>query len=136
MRAFHHLGIACKSIEREEAVYAGLGYQREGERFEDTLQGVRGSFMTGGGPRIELLENLPGSATLAPWLAKGVRVYHMAYLVDDFDAELAAALRAGWKTMRAPLPAIAFGGARVCFLMMPNMQLVELVEDPAVLAPA
>ncbi|WP_296943252.1 VOC family protein [uncultured Massilia sp.] len=128
MRTFHHLGIACKSIEREEAVYASLGYVREGERFVDPLQGVRGSFMTGDGPRIELLENLPDSTTLAPWLAKGVRVYHMAYLADDFDAEVEVALRAGWKMMRAPLPAIAFGGARVCFLMMPNMQLIELVE--------
>ena len=128
MRTFHHIGIACRSIEREEVIYAALGYEREGERFSDPLQGVRGSFMTGGGPRIELLENLPDSATLTPWLAKNIRMYHLAYLADDFDAEVAVALGAGWKMMRAPLPAVAFGGARVCFLMMPNMQLVELIE--------
>jgi hypothetical protein len=129
MRTFHHLGIACKSIEREEAAYATMGYVLEGERFSDPLQGVRGSFMTGGGPRIELLENLPDSTTLTPWLAKNIRIYHMAHLADDFDAEVEVALRAGWKMMRAPLPAVAFGGARVCFLMMPNMQLVELIEQ-------
>jgi len=128
MRTFHHLGIACRSIEREQRVYAGLGYALEGERFADPLQGVRGSFMTGAGPRIELLENLPDSTTLTPWLSKNIRVYHMAYLVDDFNAEVDIAQRAGWKMMRAPLPAIAFSGARVCFLMMPNMQLVEFVE--------
>jgi methylmalonyl-CoA/ethylmalonyl-CoA epimerase len=82
---FHHIGYASRSLERELAQFAMLGYTLEGESFVDPEQGIAGCFMTGPGPRIELLENLPGSDTLTPWLNTGIKMYHFAYWVDDME---------------------------------------------------
>jgi methylmalonyl-CoA/ethylmalonyl-CoA epimerase len=126
---FHHIGVATESIARDEAVYAQLGYEREGEEFLDPGQGVRGVFLVGPGPRLELLEPHEGSGTLEPWLQAGSRLYHQAYEVDDLVASLDWArkeLRA--HVIRAPMPAPAFGGRPVCFLVLRNRSVVELIQ--------
>ncbi|MFZ0717891.1 VOC family protein [Mycobacterium sp.] len=126
---FHHIGIATESIARDEAVYAQLGYEREGGEFLDAGQGVRGVFLVGPGPRLELLEPYEGSTTLEPWLQAGSRLYHQAYEVDDLDASLGSArksLRA--HVIRAPMPAPAFGGRPVSFLMLRNRSVIELIQ--------
>jgi methylmalonyl-CoA/ethylmalonyl-CoA epimerase len=126
---FHHIGVATESIARDETVYAQLGYEREGDGFVDTNQGVRGLFLVGPGPRLELLEPHDGSTTLDPWLQAGSRMYHQAYEVDDLDASLASArkvLRA--HVLRAPLPSPAFGGRPVSFVVLRNRSVIELVQ--------
>ena len=68
---FHHLGYACFDIKTEVKNFSFLGYKMEGNIFCDETQGVAGCFLEGPGPRIELLENLPGSETLSPWIEIG-----------------------------------------------------------------
>jgi len=129
--AFHHIGYACRSIDRARTPFDGLGYHQEGERFIDPVQGVAGCFLIGAGPRIELLENLENSETLTPWLDAGVSMYHLAYEVARLDDGLAwARLRRG-KLMAAPAPAVAFGGRPICFVMLPDRLLIEFIEGPA-----
>jgi methylmalonyl-CoA/ethylmalonyl-CoA epimerase len=126
---FHHIGVATESIARDETVYAQLGYEREGEEFIDSGQGVRGVFLVGPGPRLELLEPYDGSMTLEPWLRAGSRLYHQAYEVDDLDASLGSArkdLRA--HVLRAPMPSPAFGGRPVSFLILRNRSVIELIQ--------
>ncbi len=93
---FHHLGIATKSLAEEIRAYAPLGYDPEGDEFVDERQGIRGRFLAGGGPRLELLEPLPGSITLTPMLTRGVKCYHHAYEVSSIEAstEMLSAARA------------------------------------------
>ena len=125
----HHLGVACRNVAADSAGLERLGFVREGEDFDDRRQGIKGRFLVGPGVRFELLEDLPGSNTLAPWLASRVRIYHQAYLVDDLDSSLARLLAAGARITRPPLPAVAFGGRRVAFAMLPELMLIELVES-------
>jgi methylmalonyl-CoA/ethylmalonyl-CoA epimerase len=127
---FHHFGIACRDLDREERSYALLGYVAEGEDFEDPAQGVRGRFLVDGGPRLELLVPLPGRDVLDPWLTAGSRIYHQAFSTADLDASHRALCRAGGRTVVAPVPAAAFQGRRICFVMLRTMALVELVESP------
>jgi methylmalonyl-CoA/ethylmalonyl-CoA epimerase len=124
----HHLGVACGSIESEAALLENLGYVPEGTTFEDPNQGIRGRFMTGGGARLELLEELGDSGVLRPWLTARVKIYHQAYETPDLDRSLAAMVRAGARVTKPPLPAVAFGGRRVVFAVLPNLMLVELIE--------
>jgi methylmalonyl-CoA/ethylmalonyl-CoA epimerase len=128
---FHHFGVACRDLDRESQAYALLGYLPEGDDFEDPVQGVRGRFLTGGGPRMELLVSLPGRDVLEPWLAPGNRIYHQAFTTSDLDASHQALGRAGARTVVAPVPAEAFQGRRICFVMLRTMSLVELVESPS-----
>ena len=60
--AFHHVGFACTDLDAEERVFACFGYTPEGQDFQDPVQGIRGRFLASGGPRLELLSELPGSA--------------------------------------------------------------------------
>jgi methylmalonyl-CoA/ethylmalonyl-CoA epimerase len=128
--SFHHIGVATEGIDDAERTYAALGYAREGEEFCDPAQGVRGVFIVGPGPRLELLEPLGGSHTLDPWLRAGSRMYHLAFEVADLDGTLATArseLQA--IVVRPPTPAPAFGGRRIAFVMMRNRALIEFVES-------
>ncbi|MCX7672531.1 MAG: VOC family protein [Thiobacillaceae bacterium] len=125
---FHHLGYACAQIKRELPHYLSLGYYCEGERFVDVALGVAGQFLIGGGPRLELLENLPGSTTLDPWLAQGIKCYHLAYEVEDLAQALVWVSTQRGRVTVHPTTAVAFGGRRVMFALMRNMQLFEFIE--------
>ena len=52
---FHHIGYACKSIEKELKIFEFMGFCLEGDFFEDKLQGIRGCFIKGNGPRIRAI---------------------------------------------------------------------------------
>jgi methylmalonyl-CoA/ethylmalonyl-CoA epimerase len=125
--AFHHLGVACERIDADAETWAALGYRPEGEPFVDLAQGIRGLFMTGGGPRIELLEATEGSDTLAPWLRRRVKLYHVGYLVPSLAAAMEALAARGAVVAREPLTSVYFQ-APIAFLMMPNLALIELIE--------
>ncbi len=127
---FHHLGVACAKIDDEIGVWTALGYRAEGVDFVDVAQGVRGLFMVGGGPRIELLEAIGGSDTLAPWLKRGVKIYHLGYIAASLSEAIAAFEAKGATLARAPTPSVYFK-SRIAFLLMPNLTLIELIETPS-----
>lgn len=130
--AFHHIGYATENLERDAALFAALGFVAEGPVFSDATQGIRGLFMTmpagTGAPRIELLENLPGSSTLTPWLERGVRMYHLAYEVDELVAALALAGTQRARVAVAPVAASGFGGRRIAFVVFRHGLMLEFVE--------
>lgn len=125
---FHHVGYATAYMGKERTIFAFLGYHQEGEIFVDPVQGVTGCFLAGSGPRIELLENLPGATTLTPWLNSGVKMYHFAYLVENLDEALNWIRSQRAKVIVAPVPAMAFSGQRICFVMFRNGLMLEFIE--------
>ena len=127
---FHHIGWACRSLEREAPELLKLGYAPQGETFVDSGQGIRGRFLVGPGPMIELLEPLPGTQTLRPWLDRETKMYHLAYLTSDLQATLDVMRAERARVVVQPLPAPAFDDRRIAFVVMPNMMLVELIEQP------
>lgn len=125
---FHHLGVATNSIEDEFKTHRLLGYAREGAKFVDTQQGIKGQFITAPGqPRLELLENLKDSNTLDNWLAKGVKIYHFAYMTDDIE-EAIKVLNRNRIRIVSPLKESAYFSKRICFLMLSPGFLLELIE--------
>lgn len=126
--AFHHVGYATANLERDRSFFENLGYLQEGEGFSDPIQGVRGCFMTGPGPRVELLQNLEGSDTLTPWLAAGIKMYHFAYIVDDLETSLSWAKQRRGRVTVAPVPAVAFGGRRIAFVIFRDGHMLEFIE--------
>lgn len=137
----HHIGIACKSIEAERKIFLQLGFKKEAE-FIDEAQGIKGEFILPKSVnfpqyRFELLENLPHHATLEGYLKNNAKMYHIAYESKDIERDLS--LLRGittkeilYRKLRKALvvvdimPASYF--ARLCFVMLPNGLLVELVE--------
>ncbi len=124
---FHHVGVACLDIAQEAARLAPLGYVVEGSPFVDPVQGIRGLFVSGQAPRLELLEPLAPGGVLQPWLDSETKLYHLAYETPDLGASLARLRAARAKLVVAPVPAVAFGGRQIAFVMLPNRLLVELI---------
>ena len=126
---FHHIGLACRDLDSETRRLSALGYAVEGPDFSDPTQGVSGRFLVAGGPRLELLVPLGQQGTLTPWLKSGVKLYHLAYETPDIEAGLVHLRSQGAKVLVPPVPAVAFGGRQIAFLMLPNMLLVEIIAS-------
>ena len=126
---FHHVGVACHDLDSESKHFSLLGYTQESPDFTDPAQGVSGRFLVGGGPRMELLKSLPGKGTLTPWLKSGIKLYHLAYETPDISNAIEHYRREGAKLIVSPVPAVAFSGRLIAFLMLPNMLLIELIEN-------
>ena len=127
---FHHIGVACRDLDAETAVWIGLGYRVEGADFEDPLQRVRGRFVIGAGPRLELLVGTSDDSAATRMVRRGVKYYHQAFTVPDL-AHAAGKLRERrGKMIVGPTPAVAFGGRPIAFFVMPNLDMIELIEAP------
>lgn len=125
---FHHVGYACRNLDSETEKLALLGYEREAEDFDDPKQKVRGRFLSGPGPKLELLVQYDGAVVLEPWLSKGIKMYHLAYEVDNLRSEIDRFCANGAKLIMPPTPAVAFDEREICFLLLPTMLLVELIH--------
>jgi methylmalonyl-CoA/ethylmalonyl-CoA epimerase len=125
---FHHVGIACRSIEDEKKYYQSLGYRQEGEFFTDPLQKISGIFMILGSMRIELLEATVKDSPLHSFLNRGIHMYHQAFLCPDLPGVIENFLLEGAVLVVDPIPAVAFNGRKISFLMLRNKLLVELIE--------
>jgi hypothetical protein len=80
--------------------------------------------------QIELLHPVSGDGLHAEFLASnGPGAHHLGFLVDDLDAEIAAARPLGFENVQGA----TFGALRFCYLdtFEPLGLYVELVEDPS-----
>lgn len=125
---FHHIGVATTNINKEFETYKILGYSKESEVFEDELQGIRGLFIVADGqPRLELLENLDNSTTLDYWINNKNKMYHFAYYVENIEKALEIFKNNRFKVI-SPLKKSVYFHKRICFLMLPNTYIIELIE--------
>lgn len=127
---FHHVGLACRQIDREREAHVALGFQPEGEVFVDPRQKIRGQFLVQGGFRVELLEPAGNDSPLVPYLRRGEKMYHQAFETASLDQSIARLTAGGALLVVPPVPAVAFDGRAVAFLMLKTMLLVELIESP------
>lgn len=128
--SFHHLGVACRDLARELESWTRLGYRPEGEAFTDPVQKIHGRFVVGPGPRLELLAASEPGSPVDGYLQRGTKIYHQAFEAADFDAALAGLQATGARVTAGPVPAVAFGGRRIAFLMTPTLNLIEIIEAP------
>lgn len=127
---FHHIGIASDDMEKDYKAYEILGYTKEGELFTDETQGIKGQFLIAERhPRIELLENLETSHTLDVWLKNSTKMYHLAYYATNFNESINKFVQNRARVITPAKPSVYFG-MRICFLMLPNMSMIELIEYP------
>ena len=129
---FHHIGYATANIDRfvEEffrPVFAPLAIS---DKVSDPIQRVTVCFARMQGDAvIELVEpygeNSPVDSIIGS--SRG-GVYHLCYEVDDLDHELTRCRKKRCMPVGKPVPAAAFGGRRVVFLLTPQRDLIVLVE--------
>ncbi|MFB6416316.1 MULTISPECIES: VOC family protein [Bradyrhizobium] len=128
---FHHVGMACRNIAAELPELAVAGYSPEGPMFEDQIQQVRIQFVSGGGPRLELIEPAGAESPVAGVLKRGSKFYHLAYEVARLDEAIACFRAQQYLPVSSPAPAVAFDKRRIVFLASATLTLIELIEAKA-----
>lgn len=127
---FHHVGLACRSLESERTEHVALGYAEEGGIFEDPVQRIRGQFLVLDGFRIELVQPTTADSPLHPWLRRGHKMYHQAFTTRSLSASIETLSANRAVLIVPPTPAVAFAGRSIAFLMLRSELLVELIESP------
>ena len=126
---FHHIGIACRDIDKSKAFYIDQGYTAALAML-DPLQRVKVCFLEKqGAPRLELLEPVGDDSPVARTLAaSGVTPYHLCYEVVDLEDAITRLRARRFLLVNGPVPACAMGDKRVAFMFQKNTGLIELVE--------
>jgi methylmalonyl-CoA/ethylmalonyl-CoA epimerase len=127
--SFHHFGVACRNLAAEISLFKSVGYRQEGDVFRDPAQKIEGVFLTGSGPRLELLAPLDDSSPLISWLEKGIKYYHQAFEVACVNRTLEQMQLRRGRIVAAPEPGVAFGGRPIAFVMLPGMILIEVIQS-------
>lgn len=123
----HHLGFAVENLDEAVATYERLfGAEIEAH---DAGEGLRAANVLVGSARIELLQSEDEETTIAKFIERrGPGMHHVAYAVDDIDAELEA-LRAGGVELIDVEPRPGLFGHQVAFVQPGSVHgvLTELV---------
>ena len=126
-----HIGYAVKKIDRAIDAFKGLGFKFS-EIIDDTDRNVKLALGDKDGYRVELVSPLdkekPSPVNQYISGTPGTP-YHICYSSNDFENDLEALKRQGYKIIIEPKPAVAFGGNRVAFLMNIGFGLMEIVEE-------
>ena len=123
-----HVGIAVNSLGAAGDLYQLLGLRLEHQETH-TTEGVKVAIYGKEGGRIELLEPLSGSSTIARFLeSHGEGMHHVAIVVQGLEETLTECKAEGRHIVGEIR--IGVGGRRVAFLHPKNTGgvLVELVE--------
>src|SRR5271170_6363985 len=132
----HHLGFVVANIETAMPGFLrSLAAEWDGQVFHDPLQKVRVAFLAtrAQDPAIELVEPAGDSSPVLRFLqARGGGLHHVCYEVANLEGELAAFRSRGASIAKRPLPAVAFGGRRIAWVITSEKLLVELLEEAAV----
>jgi catechol 2,3-dioxygenase-like lactoylglutathione lyase family enzyme len=122
---FHHVGIVTNNIQVETQFYEALGYNKEGNVFEDSVFGIKGIFLTKlNSPRVEIVEKYNGSNVLEPWLKSGSPFYHLAFLVNDYSFNHQIDIG---KIVFESEESVAFPNRKIRFVLSSGRKLVEYI---------
>jgi methylmalonyl-CoA/ethylmalonyl-CoA epimerase len=128
----HHIGYVTASIADSADEYAkatGLVWDRS--IIHDPLQMVSVAFLGSGdtgATMIELVEPAGRRSPVNNFLEAGGGLHHVCLEVADLVAHIEASRAAGCSLVRVPLPAAAFRGRKIAWIMTPRGQLIELLQ--------
>ena len=126
---FHHIGIACKSIDKSLVIYRKLNF-RISEIVIDNIQKVKICFVSKENhPLLELIEPFGENSPIGNILAKlGNTPYHNCYQCENIDLKIRQLRGMGFLLVSKPVKAIALENKKICFLYNSDFGLIELME--------
>lgn len=121
----HHVGIACKKIEKAIVDYKKC-FNVVGETpivYDELQKASLCLLKTDTGLDVEFI-----SGEQVASLGKGVSYYHLCYTVENLEEAVSEFENKGAVVVSTPKPAVLFGGKRVAFLLV-RSGLIELLEE-------
>lgn len=124
----HHIGVATRNIEKEFKTFEKLGYKKCSEVFEDPIQKMKGLFIEcENQPRLELIEGIGEDNPVKSHILKGNKFYHFAYETKNIEKDLEDYINNNRAKIIVPITTATYF-EKICFILLPNMMLVELVQ--------
>ena len=128
----HHVGCVVDSIpDRIESYCVALAASSISPIFEDPIQRSKVVFLdlpTPGAVRMELIEPMTPDSPVARFCASGGGLHHLCYEVDDLQSQIQWMKSQRAILIRAPKPAVAFGGRHIAWMRTRDGLLVEYLE--------
>lgn len=131
MLKIEHIGIAVKSLQSANAIYEKVLQKKVYKTEEVTGEKVRTSFLQVGESKIELLEAMDESSTIAKFIEKrGEGIHHIAFAVEDIRAEMQRLQQEGFRLLNEE-PKPGADNKLVCFLHPKDAHgvLIELCQE-------
>ena len=131
MKKVEHIGIAVENLDEANEKFAKLLGKKNYKIETVEREGVKTSFFTVGESKIELLEASTIESTISKFIdRKGQGIHHLAFAVDDIQAEMQRLTAEGFQLLNdQPLPGA--DDQQVCFIHPKscNGVLVELCQQ-------
>ena len=131
MRKIEHIGIAVKSLDTSNDLFAKLFGEPHYKIESVASEGVNTSFFKVGPNKIELLEANHPDSPIAKFIERrGEGIHHIAYDVEDIEAEMKRLSKEGF-TLLNEQPKKGADNKLVCFLhpKSTNGVLIELCQE-------
>jgi len=131
MNKIEHIGIAVKSLEESNELFRKLLGKPHYKIEEVLTEGVNTSFFKVGENKVELLEATREDSAIAKFIEKrGEGIHHIAFAVDDIEAEMKRLADEGFRLLNET-PKRGADDKLVCFIhpKTANGVLVELCQD-------
>lgn len=128
----HHVGILVREIEPAAARYVRrMGCGVRTAILHDPAQTADVQFLAlpDGLTLLELVAPDGPDSRLARAAAQGGGLHHLCYATPDLGGTVRDWRAHGFFLVREPVPAVAFGGRRIAWLMSADHVLIELVEQ-------
>jgi len=126
-----HIGIAVKDIEASNELFSVLFNKPAYKMEEVESEGVKTSFFQIGESKIELLQATNENSAIAKFIAKkGEGMHHIAFEVDNIEAEIKRLQGEGFKLIH-DIPKLGADNKKIAFLhpKSTNGVLIELCQD-------
>jgi len=131
MKKIEHIGIAVKDLENSNTLFASLFGKAHYKIESVESEGVLTSFFECGPNKIELLQATTKDSPIAKFIEKkGEGIHHIAFAVDDIEAEIKRLKAEGFKMIHEK-PKKGADNKLIAFLhpKYSNGVLIELCQD-------
>ncbi len=131
MNKIEHIGIAVKNLKNSNELFAKLFGEPHYKVEEVKSEGVNTSFFRVGENKIELLEATKEDSPIAKFIdKKGEGIHHIAFDVDDIEAEIKRLKSEGFIVLNE-IPKKGADNKLVAFLhpKSSNGVLIELCQE-------
>lgn len=133
MKKIEHIGIAVKDIKNSNDLFSALFGKSHYKTEAVESEGVLTSFFECGPNKIELLQATTEDSPIAKFIEKkGEGIHHIAFAVNDIDAEIKRLKAEGFKMIHEK-PKKGADNKLIAFLhpKSTNGVLIELCQDIA-----
>lgn len=128
----HHIGYVVDDIKKGIAAYQPLTSDKEKKEpkiYHIQDQKVKVCFLDlGNGTFLELVEPAEDNKPLKKMKKKGIGYYHLGFFVVDIHQKIKELETAGYHQLNL-FSSEAFQGRFCAFLLSPDLQLIELIEQ-------